>query len=755
MKEIMICKSVSSFTLRGNSNGLQETLNDFSTKVTLAATFSLSGIFRVIVRQKTLLLMVLPGLLFRSSTAASVQIELAQFSAGAGARFTGSELSYAGFDVAIVGDHNGDGFTDYIFGASGQAMAVIVMKKNTVNTDMSLSSIVSGQYFRVIKAPTGSNFGSVLGGIGDINGDSFDDVIIGAATGAVPSRSTAGYAFVIFGMQGPFTDLVLTNDWVASSLGFMISGPASQSRFAGTFRTARGLGDVNGDGIGDFAVAATRYSGTTSRTQAGVVWVVFGQNTSVYSNVDTLLVPDNFGSSGVHYTGESDFGRLGQSIATAGDFNGDGITDFLMGAPNLTPNAPGAARTGAGAAYLIHGSKTALASTDLSTFVTGSMGVRFVGAWGGDNLGNALSGVGDINGDGMDDIALGAVYAVPLSRNLGGILYVIFGTRDAFTADVDLQAFTVSSQGFAVYGSAAGMSLGTVAPAGDVDGDGVNDIFVGGVQRNSLTHIVYGQREVRTANVDTLTDDVTTFSLDGGGHLGYALAGGEDLNGDGIVDILLGAHSANVEPTGGGSTLSEAGIVFMVPGPFVLPSKAPVVSPTMPPVATPTMEPTLPPTLPPTETPSQTPSETPSAVPSVQPSAVPSASPSAAPSTDPSLAPSAAPQVSPTVTPSAYPTQAPSATPSAGPTVHPTALPSAEPSLAPSVSPTLTPSVEPSVNPTVHPTCVPTVVPSAVPTLVPSANPTVFADRDFKLTVDVEQVFHTTLFSSRHGDINK
>eukprot|EP01032_Pedospumella_encystans_P039227 gene39227-biopygen21278 len=473
--------------------------------------------------------------------------DLNYFIPGKGARFVGSAPnSYVGQDVVQIGDHNGDGFNDYMIGAHVLSKAIIVMKRNTSYTEMDLSSIVSSQYFRVIVGPSGSQTGMAVGGVGDINGDSFDDVLVGAGNGQVSGRGSAGYAYVIFGMEGPFADLVLTDTWAASSLGFMILGPAGSVSFVSGPRTACGLGDVNGDGVDDFAVAARNYEGTSANTQPGVVWVIFGKTGSSFATID--LLPANFGTEGVYFTGERDNDYLGFSISSAGDFNGDGIPDILMGACGADPEVDGVTRTSGGAVYLMYGSNTSLITTDMSTFVTGSKGVRFLAASVGISLGFALSGVGDVNGDGFDDIAMGAPSGSPLGRGAAGTVYVIFGSSAVYTEDFDtLQlhygAFAI---GFPIYGGFDGRQLCTAAPAGDINEDGVDDILVGGFGGNSRAHIVFGQTAQRVADVDTATSGVFTFSFVDYSSFSWSLDGGADLNGDGIPDILLGAQSATV-----------------------------------------------------------------------------------------------------------------------------------------------------------------------------------------------------------------
>lgn len=147
--------------------------------------------------------------------AAPFNVDLTKFAAKSGARFYGVASAQVGRDVAMVGDHNGDGFEDYVVSSpSRNDIVVIVMKRNTTNADLKISDIVSDDFFRVITGPSSYQTGASLGGIGDINGDSFDDVLIGCG------RSSGGFAVVIFGMKGPFTNVAVTTNWASTSVGF-------------------------------------------------------------------------------------------------------------------------------------------------------------------------------------------------------------------------------------------------------------------------------------------------------------------------------------------------------------------------------------------------------------------------------------------------------------------------------------------------------------------------------------------------------
>ncbi|MEO1524153.1 MAG: YHYH protein [Planctomycetota bacterium] len=243
-------------------------------------------------------------------------------------------------------------------------------------------------------------------------------------------------------------------------------------------------------------------------------------------------------------------------VHTAGDFNGDDVDDFLVSAPGGDEDPD----SDVGEVYLVFGSEDGLPSSIDLTTLTGLNGIRFVGADAGDQIGVSIGGGGDINGDGFDDIVIGAPAVDPNGRTDAGAAYVVFGS-DSFGASFNLANLN-GDNGFRVDGDAIGDSAGqSVAIARDVNDDGLDDIIVGaplndiGGSDAGAAYVIYGSTNpfsatISLSNIGT-SDGVRFFGASEGDNLGYSVDTAGDINGDSIGDIVLGA------PTGFGTVTTS------------------------------------------------------------------------------------------------------------------------------------------------------------------------------------------------------
>ena len=306
-----------------------------------------------------------------------------------------SSGDWAGWSVACAGDTNGDGTDGLLVGAwredegSLDAGAVYLIEGSiTPGTSTSLSNAEA----KLLGEAAFDYAGHSVAGVGDLDGDGNDDVLIGA-WGRDESGTQAGVAYLVHGPIGGTLSLSQAN---AKLLGATVGERAGA-------HVSR-AGDVNGDGAEDLLIGAWAYPG--DNTDVGAAYVVHGPVTGTVS----LLSADRV------YTGLSAGDRLGMSGSSVGDVNGDGFDDVLIGAPRLD-----AGQIDSGAAYLLLGSIAGLPAD-----LTGAVAV-LAGEQAGDQSATAVLGVGDMDGDGSDDMLIGAPFADGVS-SAGGAVYLQFSS---------------------------------------------------------------------------------------------------------------------------------------------------------------------------------------------------------------------------------------------------------------------------------------------------------------------------------------
>jgi hypothetical protein len=343
---------------------------------------------------------------------------------------------------------------------------------------------------------------------GDVNGDGFDDLIIGTQYGA-PGRTYSGAAYVVFGKAGGFTNIDLGT--LSASQGFPIRGAAS-SDTAGM--SVSGAGDINGDGFADIIIGAP--GSHLGGAGAGSAYVVFGKA----GGFGTITLSDLAAPTGFVIVGDAAGDRAGSSVSSAGDVNGDGYDDLIIGAPF---NDVGGAD--AGAAYVIFGKAGGFGTIDLSNL--GSAGFVIQGDAAGDDAGWSVAGAGDVNHDGYADVIVGAI-ANDAGRTDAGRAYVIFGKAGGF-GTVDLTNLS-PTQGFIIQGASGADFAGwSVSGAGDTNRDGFDDLVVGAP---------YNANGGNAAGAGYLVLGAGIFTS----PLGRAA----DFNGDGRDDVLWRSDSGRV-----------------------------------------------------------------------------------------------------------------------------------------------------------------------------------------------------------------
>jgi hypothetical protein len=459
-----------------------------------------------------------------------------------------------GFSAGTAGDVNGDGFADVIVGAyeydNGEA--------NEGRAFVYLGSALGLGVFAAWTAE--SNQGSARFGIsvataGDVNGDGFSDVIVGADQ-YDNSQANEGRVFVYHGAAAGVRGGNGVEDWHAE-------GDQAGARFGWSVAAA---GDVNGDGFSDVIVGAPLYFG--GQQGEGVAFVYHG------SAAGLATTPAWFAQ------GDQQDAHFGSSVATAGDVNGDGYSDVIVGADSYANG-----QAGEGRSFVYYGSPVGLAATPAWT-AEGDQVSAFFGA--------SVATAGDVNGDGYSDVIVGA-YDFDNGQSNEGRVFLYHGsalglaTSPAWTAESDQvgasfgcsvatagdvngdgysdvivganrydNGQTDEGQAFAYHGSPVGLATspawaaesdqvsaffgGSVATVGDVNGDGYSDVFVGaetydnGEEDEGRAFLYHG-----SAGGLSPTPNWIVESDQANGAFGFSVGGAGDVNGDGFSDVIVGA----------------------------------------------------------------------------------------------------------------------------------------------------------------------------------------------------------------------
>lgn len=509
--------------------------------------------------------------LFGKSSGVSYPSDVNNLQPGDGFRILGTDRSDTGTAVSGAGDINGDGFDDLVVAAPSYSMGAIsnnpiassyVIFGKANNTDVQISSIDAGASDSVGFRLTGfesTNFNardSIATG-GDINGDGYDDVVFGAPKTRVDGVYGVGAAYVVFGKSAGFSNLDITDINGTNGFSFTDSARGYSSTAAYVGAAVSLGGDVNGDGFDDLVVGApgqNKYR--ASGEYDGEAYVVFGR--SSFSSTPTIQANTLNGSNGFVATGlVGQQARTGFSVSSGGDVNGDGIDDFVVGAPG-DGYGYGSAD---GRAYVVFG-KTNLASSGTLGLesLSGSDGFVLRGET-ADLAGSSVSITGDINGDGFDDIAVGAPSVdqdVPSPPPTNGKAYVIFGSS-SITVPASLGDLN-GVNGFSLSGSTDNYAGRTVAIGGDLNGDGFDELLIGepGASRGKvyflfgtdfgLNNGVLGDGELGNGRqVINGSGDGTVNATQGSGADILVGGGGDDtLNADGGSDILIGGEGDDV-----------------------------------------------------------------------------------------------------------------------------------------------------------------------------------------------------------------
>ena len=325
-------------------------------------------------------------------------VNLSSLDGSNGFRMDGVAVNgYSGRSISNAGDINGDGFSDVIIGAPAVNTNYVVFGKAAgFDPILDLSHLDGSNGFR-LDGPVGDFSGLSVSTAGDVNGDNFDDVIIGTYG--------ANSSYVVFGKAAGF-GAALDLSSLDGNNGFVLNGTATDDLIG---RQVSNAGDVNGDGFDDVMVSAIDFS---TYPASGSSYVVFGKASGFDAKLDLSGVN---GNNGLHLDGATAYSVFDLTVSDAGDVNGDGFDDEIVGS--------------AGASYVVFGKASGFdAELDLAN-LDDSSGFRLDGAT-NEAAGVSVSGGGDINGDGFDDLIIGAPGSDVIGDDIGAT-YVVFG-RSSF-----------------------------------------------------------------------------------------------------------------------------------------------------------------------------------------------------------------------------------------------------------------------------------------------------------------------------------
>ena len=447
-----------------------------------------------------------------------------------------------------TGDINGDGYDDITIGIfeaepGGQGTGAygqtyVVFGKASFNAEFDLTAVNGTNGFLFTGIDLGDRLGVSVDSAGDINGDGYDDVVVGAEYGDPNSNSNAGEAYVVFGKAGGWTTEIDLNTLNGTN-GFILNGIDVDDNL----RSGDSV-DINGDGYDDVFIAA-RLADPNSQTDAGEAYIVFGKADGWTTAFD---LSDLNGTNGFIINGIDAYDIAGLSLSKAGDVNGDGFVDIIIGALWADPNGDNS-----GESYVVFGKASGFgASFDLSD-LNGTNGFIINGIGAGDFAGRVGS-AGDFNGDGYDDVIIGAESGDPNGQGGAGEAYIVFGKASGWTTAINLSDLN-GTNGLLLNGIEAGDLAGRgINSAGDVNGDGFDDVVIG-AHTGDIGGQVYTVFGFDTADEITQsgTSGADTLTGTSGVDFIYGDAGNDVLNGLADADILIGGLGDDTLDGGAGN----------------------------------------------------------------------------------------------------------------------------------------------------------------------------------------------------------
>ncbi|MEO0423303.1 MAG: VCBS repeat-containing protein [Pseudomonadota bacterium] len=467
--------------------------------------------------------------------------------------------------VSSGGDLNGDGLDELLIATSATNRVYVRYGTTQAPAEADITDVLEANGgdgsigFLLTNGLRGGEFGFSMAPVGDVNGDGRDDLLVGARL------TSDGEAYLILGRDGDFPV-----EFDASTLFEAAGGDGSEGTvFLGVDandlagRSVGAAGDVNNDGIDDFLISAILGDAPGGAPGVGETYLVYGREGGFPAEFELASLFETNGGDGSMGTvlrGFETGDQSGTDVTGIGDVNGDGIDDIIIGAPRAVFGA----ERDAGEAYVVFGrdgglpAEFALADLFETNGGDGSLGFVIGGLDRGDRWGYALSPAGDLNADGLADIAL-RTFSEDAQEDTTSA--VIFGSDTGFPAQIRLVDLLPENGGDGSVGflmrsesSRNGVGVNDLLATGDLNNDGLDDLVIGVdvalAQTVGAAYVLYGRRDGAFAPVFDLSLLQENLGGDGSrgfvvrtdtGALGRVLAVARDLNGDGISDLITAA----------------------------------------------------------------------------------------------------------------------------------------------------------------------------------------------------------------------
>lgn len=424
-------------------------------------------------------------------------------------RFTGPTINANVGGAVVLGDVNGDGYDDMVMGAYIDGDSVPGSAYLIYGTaDQASSLTISAANAITFSGTSADDQVGTSLAMGDLNNDGFDDIVIGAKKDDT-SATDAGRVSIVYGGATTLSATAISN--LPGLTGENASDLAGSSV---------AVGDLNNDGFDDIVIGAPQNA--DGQNMAGAVYVVYSSATELTGNTSLSSVVELYGSGDNGGNG----GQAGTAVAT-GDINGDGAADILVGTPYANP----AGLSSAGWVKVIYGSTTQLTSSSLI-----SQGLLITGETAYDEFGSNVA-TGDINNDGYDDLFM----AAPANTDGGapsGAVYVVYGSSSTLSNGPASSAIEIT-------GTIANEMLGIGMAVTDTNNDGIGDLLLGNNTSSGVTgmiYVIYGQTgHLSSSTVVTAANNSFSSTTTTGDQFGRSIAVG-DVNGDGFGEILIGSR---------------------------------------------------------------------------------------------------------------------------------------------------------------------------------------------------------------------